>query len=88
MWIRSQDRKILATANNLYIRAIAKGYAICSDKCDLGKYSSEEKAMKVLDKIQMQIKYETSCVEKSNNGTYFSKADNVFDMPQDSDVKA
>ena len=46
MWIRSQDRKILATANNLYIRAIAKGYAICSDKCDLGKYSSEEKAMK------------------------------------------
>ena len=79
----------MATANNLYIRAIAKGYAICSDKCDLGKYSSEEKAMKVMDMIQNAI-----------TGTRFEFTDivrdcdlagieihNVFNMPKDEEVK-
>lgn len=86
MWIRSQDGKILSNVNNLYVRAIGKGYAISSDKFDLGKYSTEQKALKVIDMIQNAI-----------TGTRFEFTDivrdcdlagieihNVFNMPQDS----
>ena len=89
MWIRSQDRKTLSNVNNLYVRVIGKCYAISSDKCDLGKYSTEEKAMKVMDMIQNAI-----------TGTRFEFTDivrdcdlagieihNVFNMPQDSEVE-
>lgn len=52
MWIRSQDRKILTKIDDL---AIDGANQIWGDCCLLGKYSSEEKALKVLDKIQYNI---------------------------------
>lgn len=84
VWIRSQDGKILSNVNNMYVRVIGKGYAISSDKCDLGKYSTEEKAMKVMDMIHRRIEcaikfYETSSIF-SNESEY------VFDMPKDDEV--
>lgn len=69
MWIRSQDRKILTEIHNLDIDDINQIWD-CSSL--LGKYSSEEKALKVLDEIQKQIEYPYN---------------EVFQMPQDEDVE-
>lgn len=42
MWIRSQDKKQLVNANELYIATRGKGYSISTGKGnDLGTYSSE-----------------------------------------------
>lgn len=69
MWIRSQDRKILIEINNLDIDDINQ---IWDGSSLLGKYSSEEKALKVLDEIQKRTEY------------LYPK---VFQMPQDDEVQ-
>lgn len=71
MWIRSQSKETLTNAKDLYIRTISKGYQICSDRVNLGTYSTKEKALKVLDVIQ-------NCIAFNENI--------VFEMPQDGDV--
>lgn len=89
MWIRSQDRKILVNASDLRIYEECKGFSVCSRIDVLGYYSTEEKAMKVMDMIQNAI-----------TGTRFEFTDivrdcdlagieihNVFNMPQDSEVE-
>lgn len=72
MWVRSQDRKILTDVHNLYIDDINQ---IWDCSALLGKYLSEEKALKVLDEIQELI--------------YFNAKDNGFtyQMPQDEEVE-
>lgn len=55
MWIRSQDRKILTEVHNLDIDDINQ---IWDGSSLLGKYSSEEKALKVLDRIEELIQYQ------------------------------
>lgn len=72
MWIRSQDKKILTEIHNLDIDDINQ---IWDGSSLLGKYSSEEKALKVLDEIQELIYFEA----EKNGFTY--------QMPQDEDVK-
>lgn len=77
IWIRSQDREILAECNDLiaspsenngfYIYADSKG-----EKVYLGGYSTREKALKVLDLIQQ-------CIESDETSRYYT----VFQMPQD-----
>lgn len=84
VWIRSQDGKILSNVNNMYVRVIGKGYAISSDKCVLGTYSTEEKAMKVMDMIHSRIERTTKYYEKSLQFTYGSEY--VFQMPEDDEV--
>lgn len=69
MWIRSQDRKILTEIHNLDIDDINQ---IWDGSSLLGKYSSEEKALKVLDEIQKRTEY------------LYPKA---FQMPQDWEVE-
>ncbi len=68
MWIRSQDRKILTEIHNLDIDDINQ---IWDGSSLLGKYSSEEKALKVLDEIVHHLEY--PYVE-------------VFQMPEDEGV--
>lgn len=70
MWIRSQDRKILTEIHNLDIDDINQ---IWDGSSLLGKYSSEEKALKVLDRIEELI--ENQC-------------ELTFYMPADEEVKA
>lgn len=87
MWIRSQDRKILTEIHNLDIDDIGQ---IWDGSSLLGKYSTEEKALKVLDEIQGKIEcpypsktmpvFDTNCyhlIEKSK----------LYQMPQDEDVE-
>lgn len=52
MWIRSQDRKILTEIHNLDIDDINQ---VWDGSSLLGKYSTEEKALKVLDRIEELI---------------------------------
>lgn len=72
MWIRSQDRKILTEINNLDIDDINQ---IWDGSSLLGKYSSEEKALKVLDQIQYNLE------------PFEHEPTMVFQMPQDEDVE-
>lgn len=84
MWIRSQDRKTLLNASALHIVPSSEGFGIISGLYSLGYYSTEEKAMKVMDMIHRRIEcaikfYETSSIF-SNESEY------VFDMPKDDEV--
>lgn len=72
MWIRSQGRKILTEIHNLDIDDINQ---IWDGSSLLGKYSSEEKALKVLDQIQYNME------------PFEHEPTMVFQMPQDEDVK-
>lgn len=69
MWIRSQDRKILTEVHNLDIDDINQ---IWDGSSLLGKYSSEEKALKVLDRIEELIENQCGL---------------TFYMPADDEVK-
>lgn len=68
MWIRSQDRKILTEVHDLYIDDVNQIW----NGLLLGKYSSKEKALMVLDEIQKRTEY------------LYPKA---FQMPQDEEVE-
>ena len=85
IWIRSQDGEILAECNALvaspsenngfYIYADSKG-----EKVYLGHYSTREKALKVLDRIQDNIEFNISHL----NLPHFVYC--VFQMPKDSEI--
>lgn len=59
IWIRSQDRKILAAVNSVDINynSYQRTYEIWGNYKDyeLGTYPTEERAMEVLDDIQIAI---------------------------------
>lgn len=68
MWIRSQDRKKLTEIHDVTIYHDKQILAGCSF---IGEYSTEEKALLVLDMIQENLEY-----------PYY----NVFQMPADTEV--
>ena len=87
MWIRSQDRKILTKIDDL---AIDGTNQIWGDCCLLGKYSSKEKALKVLDEIQHSIMTEHQYHTDEANCTmrFFTKEyKEIYQMPLDEDVE-
>lgn len=69
MWIRSQDKKILTEIHDLEIDS---GFKVWGSGMLIGEYSTEEKALKVLDEIQ------------NITGYLYHKA---FEMPQDDEVE-
>lgn len=76
MWIRSQDKKDLINSKNLGIRKRLNEHVVvsiseCGDFYPLGSYSSEEKALKVLDRIEELIENQCGL---------------TFYMPQDDEV--
>lgn len=80
MWIRSQDRRALLNVNQVLISPSVNGSiyyindSLGEESNELGIYTSEEKALKVLDKIQYNIElfeHETTM---------------VFQMPTDNEV--
>ena len=90
MWIRSQDKKQLVNANDLYIETRGEGYSISTGKGnDLGLYSGEDKAIKVLDMIQdFEIRHQANLLlaiyQESNDN---AEENMVFQMPQDSEIE-
>ena len=96
MWIRSQNKKILVDTNKIYIECDSiynhKTYFIKGD-CILGQYSTEEKAMKVINMIQRQIVSRSESYEivrpilKSDPfEPYWKKREVVFQMPEDTKI--
>ena len=97
MCIRSQNKKILVDTNKIYIECDSiynhKTYFIKGD-CILGQYSTEEKALKVIDMMQIQISSRSESFEivrpvlKSDPfEPYYKKREVVFQMPKDEEVK-
>lgn len=100
LWIRSQDKEKLVKSDRIEINC---QYAIEIHKSiitvgsldnsnnwtTLGSYSTKEKSLKVLDRIQERICY--SNVYNIQDGDYgdknFSQLVSIFQMPLDSEVK-
>ena len=82
MWIRSQDKKILTEIHDVEIDS---GFKVWGSGSLIGEYSTQEKAIKVLDMIQEKI------IERElmNFGLAkrFSYEHCAFQMPQDYEVK-
>ena len=87
MWIRSQYLYTLIKCERLSVRKCCdENYCVIGDEhVVLGEYSTEEKAIKVLDMIQEKI------IERElmNFGLAkrFSYEHCAFQMPQDDEVK-
>lgn len=79
MIIRSQDKKSITTDLNIQIYDCDNGsFEIVNGTVDtLGIYSTEEKAIKVLDMIQSVY---------TDGNEWLNVAGKVFQMPQDSEV--
>ena len=101
MLIRSQNKAVLLNFSNLdAIYAVKDGddFIISSlegeNKCTLGKYSTKEKAMKVLDMIQeAYANVELIPMAVQNIGKMFQKAIGkaimnkmIFQMPEEGSV--
>lgn len=94
MWIRSQNRKILTNVNEVLICAMDDNKYFIEGFWDrgsdtLGIYSSEEKAMRVLDEIQKFISDKQYCaIDNVTCKSYIlNKGVRVFEMPKDEDVE-
>ena len=77
MWIRSQDRTKLVDASELNICSSYKVVGIYAGINALGMYSTEEKAMKVMDMIEDAIIEHEIAKPKSKI---------IFYMPKDYEV--
>lgn len=95
MWIRSQDRAKLIDANEIHIELWAdeRSYVI-SDNFVVASYSSEEKALEVMDMIHSQLRFGTEKYTKVSPvlvddqwEPFWKKNEVVFDMPADNDVE-
>lgn len=88
MWIRSQDRKILAEVHYVDIN---DDNQIWGSGSLLGEYSTEEKALVVLDEIQKKVEYPGSTlVSPTALKNYYRliPTGQFYQMPQDEDVEA
>lgn len=78
MWVRSQNKEVLVNVNDVCFYKMKKDsyqfrcYGYGDDYYILGEYSTEEKALKVLDEIQKRKEY------------LYHKA---FQMPEDDEVE-
>lgn len=88
MWIRSQDKEVLANANDADRIEIVQfnrlgrpdGVWIYVNDIKFAVYSTKEKALKVLDMIQKLIKEQIRLHNDYQLGV-------VFQMPQDDEVE-
>lgn len=88
MWIRSQDKKKLTEIHDVTIYHDKQIWAGCSF---IGEYSTEEKALKVLDEIQGKIEcpYPSKVTPAFGTNCYcLSEKGQFYEMPADEDVKA
>lgn len=87
MWIRSQDRKKLTEIHEVTIYQANQIWAGCSF---VGEYSTEEKALKVLDEIQgkFECPYPSKITPSFGTNSYhLIEKSKFYQMPQDEDVE-
>ena len=84
MWIRSQDRKTLVNADKFSVSKEHEVFRIYSVNYFLGEYSTEEKAMEVMNMIQRRIELAIKFYEISS--VFSNESEYVFNMPKDDEV--
>ena len=87
MWIRSQDKTVLANAQGIYIDS---RFSVWSDGLLLGEYSTKDKALKVLDEIQRKVEYPGSTLfspTSLKNCYCLTPTGRFHQMPQDDEVE-
>ena len=84
MWIRSQDRKTLVNADKFSVSKEHEVFRIYSVNSFFGEYSTEEKALKVMDMIEDTI---LKCEAMRTGYAEYDFGAFVFDMPADKDVE-
>lgn len=86
MWIRSQDKKILTEIHDVEIDS---GFKVWGSGLLIGEYSTEEKALKVLDEIQKAIEdKQFRTIDNVALGDYvLHDGIQVYEMPQDEEVE-
>ena len=77
MWIRSQFRKTLLNASEFHIVERYGEFGVYAGAVVLGNYSTEEKAMKVMDMIESAIIEHEIAKAKSKIIFYMPKDDEV-----------
>lgn len=92
MWIRTQYKHFLVNACAFEISYDDVNYLIIGLSNNtsylLGKYSTEEKALNVLDDIQTHLKFERRFISNAGGGDYWlDKGATVYQMLQDEDVE-
>lgn len=92
MWIRSQGRLRLHNVNRIEIEHFENKeiVTVTGDGWFLGEYSTEEKALKVLDEIQRKIECPDSSLispAASINYYHLSVRGHFYQMPADDEVK-
>lgn len=95
MWIRSQNKKILSKVNEVLICTMDDNKYFIEGFWDrgsdtLGIYSSEEKALKVLDEIQKKVEYpDSTLVSPTALKNYYRliPKGQFYQMPQNDEVE-
>lgn len=94
MWIRSQNKRILSSVDEVIVTFVDENKCFISGfwgtgSDTLGVYSTKEKALKVLDEIKDAIEdtfYYN--IENLGCGSYaLKKGCEIYEMPQDEDVE-
>ena len=89
LWIRSQDREILAKAEHLdvYNASVENEelFVIEESGTDLGSYKTKERALEVLDEIQniFSLKIENKSYEESDLVLKAKMLNSVYEMPKE-----
>ena len=87
MLIRSQKKTLMVNMDNVASICANNGNVVVdyvnSEHDSIANYSTEEKAIKVLDMIQNSYQY---CEECKYTGVGASQPEFVFQMPQESEV--
>ena len=99
MWVRSQDKTLLIKCDNFSIECYMKEKCFDIETIEistkthttLGTYSTEEKALKVLDMIEETIdkqeEFKAQGEERPNNNSYSRLIKFVFQMPADEEIE-
>lgn len=91
MWIRSQNRKSLTDCDSFAVERFFEQYQVVTlssrsgISVALGIYSSEEKALRVLDEIQDYIEDVQNCTIDNMGRGFFvlNKRTQIYEMPAD-----
>ncbi len=94
MWIRSQNKRILSSVDEVIVTFVDENKCFISGfwgtgSDTLGAYSTKEKALKVLDEIQNAIEntnyyiIDNFCL----NSYALKRGAQVYEMPQDDEVE-
>ena len=84
MWIRSQNRNVLVNADKFSVSKEHEVFRIYSVNSFLGEYSTEEKAMEVMNMIQRRIELAIKFYEISS--VFSNESEYVFNMQKDDEV--